>query len=96
MYNLPPTAILFSIDRHGIYIPQYFAESIVSECLTSVNPDDMAILRAGPEHPEYWDAWCDVECNAIVIDPETGIQYRLYQDGDLWLVPCDWNPEESE
>lgn len=95
MYNLPDTAILYASDRHGIYIPQYFAESIKRDCVSYVSPGQWDDL-SDPENEWYWNTWNDVECSAIVIDPETGIQYRLYQDGDLWLVPCDWNPEEKE
>jgi hypothetical protein len=82
-------AILYTSDRHGIYIPQYFAESIKPECLTNVSSDAMDILKAGPDHMEYWDAWNDVEAQATVTDPSNGIEYYLWQDGDLWLIPVN-------
>ena len=94
MYNLPDTAIHFASDRHGIYIPQYFAESVNRDMLSGVSDSDMDILMAGPDHGEYWDAWHDVEQSAILTDSD-GFTYCLYQDGDLWLVHTDhdWSEE---
>ena len=94
MYNLPETAILFASDRHGIYIPQYFAESVNRDLLSGVSDSDMDILIIGPDHDEYWDAWDDVTQSAILTD-SNGVTYCLYQDGDLWLVPTDYNFEEE-
>ena len=88
MYDLPETAILYANDSHGIYIPQYFAESVNSEKLSGVSGVDMAILIAGPDHDEYWDAWVDV-CNDATLTDSNGVTFYLYQDGDLWLVPTD-------
>ena len=95
MLNLPETAILYANDARGVYIPQYFAESIVRECLSGVSEEDMKILLVGPDHEQYWDAWCDVCDNAILTD-EQGVTFNLYQDGDLWLVPTDWQPDEED
>lgn len=95
MYDLPETAILYASDRHGIYIPQYFAESIKRECVSGVALSDLDALALGPDDCEYyWDIWNDAESNAIVTDSE-GNQFYLYQDGDLWLVPVDHEIEES-
>lgn len=93
MFELPDNAILYASDRHGVYIPQHFAESIDTECLSGVTSDDMAILLAGPDHEHYWDAWHDVECNAVLTDSD-GIEWVLYQDGDLWFLPRDWTPSD--
>lgn len=96
MFDLPESAILYASDRHGIYIPQYFAESIKRDCVTGVSSEEWRILESDPMECEfYWDVWNDVEQRAIVTSPETGQEYRLYQDGDLWLVPADWHPEEE-
>ena len=92
MFDLPEAAILYADSARGIYIPQHFAESIKRDCLSGVSDSDMDILAAGPDHAEYWDAWCDVEQSAIVTDSE-GREFYLYQDGDLWLVPTDWQPD---
>jgi len=95
MFNLPHNAILYANNARGVYIPQYFAESIVRECLSGVSEEDMRILLDGPDHEQYWDAWCDVCDNAILTD-EQGVTFNLYQDGDLWIVPCDWQPDEED
>jgi len=94
MHDLPETAILYASDRHGIYIPQYFSESIKPECISGVSGVDMAILLAGPDHDEYWDAWVDV-CNDAILTDSNGITYYLWQDGDLWLVPTDHEWKED-
>lgn len=82
-------AILFADSNRGQYIPQHFAQAIKRECVEGVTADDWAILDAGPDHEWYWETFDSVESNALVRDPESGISYRLYQDGDLWLVPED-------
>ena len=88
MHDLPESAILYASDRHGIYIPQYFAESIEPECLSGVSNEDLAILLVGPDHEFYWDAWADVCDNAVLMD-SNGVTYYIWQDGDLWFVPTD-------
>jgi hypothetical protein len=93
MFDLPEAAILFADSSRGVYIPQFFAESIRRECVTGVDSGDWAILETGPDHEQYWDAWNDVESRAIVTD-SNGQEFCLYQDGDLWLVPIEWNPED--
>ena len=93
MYDLPDNAILYASDRHGIYIPQYFAESVNRDRLSGVPDSDLDALALGPDSCDYyWDIWHDVECNAIVTDSD-GTTFSLYQDGDLWLVPTDWTPK---
>jgi len=44
----------------------------------------------------YWDTWTDVCDNAIVTDPESGLKFRLHQDGDLFLVSADWEWDDNE
>lgn len=92
IFDLPETAELYALDRHGIYIPQYFAESVRRECVTGVSAEDWTILEEGPDHEWYWDTWDSVLSNARITSPETGVTYSLWQDGDLWLVPADWSP----
>lgn len=81
-------------EGRGLYIPQAFINRYVGwEGISDENRD---ILRAGPEHPEYMEAWDEVLENATWIDGQ-GIKFRLEQDGDLWAVPVDAiNPNESE
>lgn len=94
MVNFPENAILLVDSRHGIYVPQSFAKSIKRECVTNVTPEQWSILEQGPSNESladiYWDVWYEVENKAIIAEPSTGAIYKLYQDGDLWLVPEDW------
>jgi hypothetical protein len=80
-------AILYASSARGIYIPQFFAESVIRENVQGVPEEDWAILEAGPDHEWYWEAWNDVCDNALLVSPDTAAQYRLWQDGDLWLIP---------
>ena len=93
MYGMPTDAILYASDSHGVYIPQLFAQSVTRECVAGIDAEQYAILEAGPDHELYWTVWCEVEAAAELTDPQ-GKAWRLYQDGDLWLVPEDWQPED--
>jgi hypothetical protein len=76
--------ILFANSAYGVYIPQFFAESIDRGMVTGISEEEYSILLEGPEHEEYWDAWESVLDNArITID---GSIYYLYQDMDLWIA----------
>lgn len=90
-----PEMILFSDSARGSYIPQHFAESIRRDCV-NLTDEDYAVLM-NPDHECYWDTWADVCDNAVVTD-DHGIKYRLWQDGDLWLIPegMEWSEEEGE
>ena len=74
----------FLDSARGVYIPQNFAESINPADWTGITPEDLDILRAGPEHEFYWDAWTSVLDYAETKDGRV-----LHQDGDLWLVARD-------
>ena len=71
-------------DSYGQYIPQTFAEQYGSHC-QNVKDGDISILRTGPEHPEYWEAWNDVERDAILVGND-GTRYTLYQDSNLYAI----------
>jgi hypothetical protein len=81
-----PDLLLWLSDARGQYIPRDFAESFAdrAKSVRGVSDENWDIL-SDPKHEHYWDAWQDVCDNATVHDGE--IMYRLYQDGDLWLVP---------
>jgi len=93
MFDLPENAICYADSARGIFIPQYFAESVRRELVQNVTKEDWDILKSGPNHEQYWDAWDDVTSSAILTD-DFGDTWTLYQDGDLWLVPANWTPEE--
>lgn len=91
-----PDMMLWLSDARGVYIPRDFATSFVDRAknVSGVDAEDWAILEAGPDHEFYWDTWSDVEQNAVITD-ENGVKYRVYQDGDCWLIPegMEWNEE---
>ena len=96
METLPDGSELYLSDARGIYIPRDFALSIKRECVANVRAEDWEILATGPDHEFYWDTWSDVERDAIITNPVTGVVFCLYQDGDLWLAPKDAEWSESE
>lgn len=82
----PDGLILLADSAMGVYVPKHFAD-IAADTWEGFDPKDRAILKEGPEHEQYWDAWTDVLDNTK-ITTETGYTYGLWQDGDLWAV-CD-------
>ena len=80
----PKQSILFADSARGIYVPQHFAESIDPTQWRYIDSDDLNTLRAGPSHPDYWDAWDSVLDNA-----ESNDGGVLHQDGDLWVIYVD-------
>ena len=92
-FDIPPDALLFADSARGVYIPQHFAESVNREYVFNVNDEQYTILESGPEQEGYWDVWVEVLDGAILIDSD-GREWQLWHDGDLWLIPSDWQPNE--
>lgn len=67
---------------HGIYVPQRFAQRFGEAW--GIGRENLRILRAGPNHPAYWDAWDEVLASAAC--EQGGWSWRLWQDGDLFAV----------
>lgn len=86
--DIPKGSLLFCDGNAGVYVPQRFATEVNPECLSGVERADMDILAAGPDHAMYWDAWDNVERDAVVTEPD-GRVFHLYQDQDLWLCPVE-------
>jgi hypothetical protein len=90
--------ILWLSDARGVYIPRDFALSFNDRdaCVKGVTAEGWAILEAGPEHEQYWDAWAEIMDNAEVTDNK-GVKYFIEQSGDCWLVPVgmEWD-EDNE
>ena len=95
MQNLPSNVILLASDSRGVFIPQYFAGSIVRDMVTGVSAKEWQELEQGPEFEYYWDTWDMVLNNAILTD-DSGQSFYLWQDGDLWAVPTDFTFEDWE
>lgn len=79
--------ILFYDSSRGVYIPQVFARDINPDVIAH-NPqwvlDGIGWLKtAEPGHDDYWEVWDGIVNRLTVWDGP--YEYRLYQDGDLWL-----------
>ena len=84
-----PERQLYADSALGVYIPQHFAESVDRDCVSGIDLSDLDQLAQGPDSCEsYWDIWTDVEADCVLTDSD-GQQWRIWQDGDLWLVPVD-------
>ena len=79
-------AELFADGARGIYIPQFFAQSVKRALVRGVSQYEWDVLEAGHEHDAYWDVWTNVLDNATLDHPNLG-RCTLHQDGDLWVVP---------
>ena len=82
--------ICFADSARGVYIPQHFAESIKRERVTGVTDQDWKDLTLDPYGEDsdiLWETWNSVLDNARV--NSLGVEYVLYQDGDLFLVRAD-------
>lgn len=74
-------------SNRGRYIPQHFAEACDTE-QWGIDPEDAAVLLAGPDHEWYWETWDTVLSNAKFTD-SAGVEWFLHQDGDLFAVTAD-------
>ena len=88
-------AILIVDSHHGIYCPKCFIDDIRLDCLNW--PDEISETRKreilntidNPDDEFYWDEWDWFTQSVTVTDPETNIEYWIYQNEDVWLVPID-------
>lgn len=76
--------ILLVDNHHGIFCAQILAEQY-GHLMPSQLKESIDICLVGPEHPEYLEAWQDLECIQITID---STPYTIeWNDGDIWAVP---------
>lgn len=87
-FTLPDSAVLLVSDGFGIYIPQIFCERHNLEMIVGVDWEDWQNCLDGPDNPHYWESWETILDNATVLD-ETGTNWYLYQDQDLWGINCN-------
>ena len=90
---LPPLALLLDSNR-GIFIPQHFVTQFDLTKWEGINPSDVNVLKSGPEHAHYWEAWDDVTSNAT--HTYEGNVWRLHQDGDLWAYCFELMTDEEK
>ena len=86
--NFLENAELYADGNRGVYIPQFFAQSVEREFVEKVSNYEWNVLEAGPDHDAYWDVWTNVLDVAVLQHPVLG-KCTLYQDGDLWVVPTE-------
>lgn len=97
----------------GQYIPKRFARETKRECIEGVKPEDLDYLARGPggclddddtlsegetvRGEFYWDVWQNVLDNAILIDPDSKLRFKLWngENGDIFLVPEDWEWDDE-
>jgi hypothetical protein len=100
MCELPETAELYLDGSRGQYIPQNFFEITKPECINwhDLDADKDAIKADCMELDSdfHHDCWTDVLDNVTLINPDTKVEYTLYQDGDLWIIPVNAEWPENE
>ena len=74
---------------HGLYIGQVLAE-VYRNVLDNVNPEDIEILRKGPDEAHHWEALDNVLDNATI----DGLHLCLYE-GNIYLGTCDELAEDE-
>jgi hypothetical protein len=78
----------------GIYVGQHFAR-MYGDNWSGISPTDLAIVRHGPGHHEYDEAWANVLRDAEMQDDQHRT-WKLEQDNDLFMVLQDSNvPSEA-
>lgn len=81
-----PDRFVYADSARGIYIPQYFAESVDRD-KCNISHETLDYLMKGPDQEFYWDIWAEVLDSCVLTD-SNGQQWKLYQDGDLFCVPA--------
>lgn len=87
-------SILIVDGNRGIYAPQQFVKHLDIGYLlkSNVRQLDIDILKIGPDHPDYWDAWDDI--TLLFEDPDGNV--ILENDGDIFLIHKDSDFFEEE
>lgn len=65
-------------DAQGVYAPQVFASNYHRH---NIDAETWECILTGPDHPEYWEAWTDVERDWESPEGET-----IFHNGDILLV----------
>lgn len=83
MKTLNSIELLLS-DSRGQYIPRDFVQGFDLTKFTGISEWQIEQCQ-NPENESYWEAWGNILDNAEHTD-EKGNIFKLYQDGDLWLI----------
>jgi len=91
-----PKLLLLADSAKGQYGPQYVVLNHNLTCAISDNQileDAIKIVRIGPTHEDYWDAWADIVSVAYTGD-EGALYWLESHDGDIWAVREDFTDIE--
>jgi len=91
-----PTIELICDSHNGNYCPKLVMEQIRDKRLTCKNYSDIEKYfedLTTPDNEFYWDAWCDLVDNAILLD-KNGNEYYIEHDEDVWAVPVNTSFED--
>lgn len=70
----------------GIYTPQAFAERY-GDLVELIPQEDLKVLLAGPEHPNYWEVWGEMDGRMMTM---SGCKWTItHEDGDVFAVRED-------
>lgn len=87
---------LLLTDSMGVYIPKMFCEENNTQDFGITLTDEDREILQDPYNEGYWDLWDTIERKAVRVD-EQGNEWRLWLDGDLWLICYNLlNKEERE
>lgn len=82
-------------DARGVYIPRDFVQGF-DVTKWGLDPESWAVVTCNdPDAEGYWDAWSDICEEARHVDKD-GIEWTLWQDGDLWAVAYDNMSDEEK
>ena len=84
-------ADIYADSSRGVYIPQFFAESVKREFVHGVTPWQWEQIEQGPENESSWESWDSILDNARIICE--GKEGFLYQDGDLFII---WGEDDPD
>lgn len=84
--------VLLIDGAHGIYVPMAFIEQAQGWDLPQ---EAVEIVKAGPDHPDYWEAWVEI-LDSASFQGEEEHTWTLYQDGDLFAVRDDWEGPDND
>lgn len=76
-------------ENRGIYIPQEFSKRFdPNEWQLGNEKEALDILKAGPDHTDYWEAWDEILATATFVEKRNGQQlvWALEQEGSLFAV----------
>lgn len=86
-------------DVHGIHMPEILTERTSFEDWHGIDRDDWDVIANGAPMEEefYWDSYNRILDSAIYVgDVPEWVGCRLYQSGDLFLVPPNFDYEVFE